>query len=277
MQHAFTSSEAFEPGPLAWSAALLLVVLPATAFAGHLEESDLRDDGLKLEVEDLEVERDDHRVTVDYEIDSSDWNRANRAGLSLWLGIFVEQGREGSGQWDLWYSVPLVSSDGAAEFPEYMELDRDHVVARLIAVSNGTLLSPGRGLFTDGSIYAAVRGNHADDHSHGDTDDPHIRRHVELEHRSSALYSVDIHLSFVGSLHQYGWYEASHGFHRMRLWLRRQSLLTEQFHRHLHRHHAHACNCGRQLGDGSIQRSHHHHGDRRHHHRSGRRIEIRIE
>lgn len=254
----------------------LVALLPAAAIAGHLDESDLREDGLELEVEDLEVERDDDRVRVEYDIDTGDWNRATDAGLSLWLGIFVENGRDGSGRWNLWHSMPLVSKDGSAEYPEYLDLERNHVVARLVAVSNGTLISPGHGLFTDGSMYVAVRGNHSDDHTHGKTRNSHIRRHIELEHRSSALYSVDIHLSYVGSLHKYQWYTPSYGFHRFRTWLQRQRLFTGAFHRHLHHHHRHTCTCGSSPFDNSARRKlrkHH-----RHHHSESRGgIEIKIE
>lgn len=250
----------------------LLVLFPAVGLAGHLDESDLREEGLELEIEDLEVDRDDHRLRVEYDIDSSDWQRAQRAGLSLWLGIFVERGDEGSGQWDLWYSMPLISEDGSAEYPNHMDLEREHVVARLVAVSNGTLLSPGHGLFTDGSIFVAVRGNHDDDHSHGDSNDTFVRRHVELEHRSSALYSVDTHLSFVGSLHQYQWFAPHYGFHQLRTWLQRQHLLTREFHRHLHHHHGHTCGCGGLQRETSSSSHGRHHRTGTHH-----RIEIRVE
>lgn len=239
----------------------LALVLPTTGFAWHVDEEKLREEGIELEVEDLEVELDSGRVEVDYRIDSSDWRKTVRSGLSMWLGVFVERGEESSGQWDLWYAMPMLAEDGSAHFPEYLELrDRDHVVVRFIGISNGSYLSPGHGVFADGSLYVAVRGNHRDDHSHRETDDPHIERHKQLEHRSSVLYSVDVQLSYSGSLHRFGWFQPAYGFYRLRHWLEQQHLLTDHFRRHIDHHHHDRVITGPRRG---VRHHHHHHHGRR--------------
>jgi len=261
------------PGRAVGAALAAVLVLFATdAAAFHFDEEELREEGLEIEIDELEVERDDGQIEIDYDLDGSDWRRAERAGLSLWFGVFVERGHDGSGNWNLWYSMPLLDDDGAVAYPEFRRLERDHVVVRIVAVSNGSLLYPGHGLFTDGSLYVAVRGNHEDDHSHGSTTNPHVQRHVDVAHGSKRFYTVETQLSFVGSLHRYQWFGPSYGFQHLRRTFRRQDLLTRRFHRHLHYHHGHTCGCGGFRHSGPHSRPHHSGG----HHRSGTHRPIRI-
>lgn len=228
---------------------------PVQTKAGHPDGDELRESGFEVEVETMEVETDRDRVSIDYAVDSGDRRRARRAGLSLWMGVFTS-GR--SSDWHLMYALPLVSDDGSAILPRYLTIGQDHVVVRLVAISNGHYLSPGSGLFADGSMYVGVDGQHEDDHSH-DGDGRFMRRHVELGHRTTALQSIDMKLSFVGTLHQFGWFAPRFGFHRFHTWFQRQSLLTQQFRRHLRRHHHHTCSVTTESG----RHRHGGHGHRR--------------
>ncbi|MFB6351486.1 MAG: hypothetical protein ABEK29_06825 [Bradymonadaceae bacterium] len=42
-----------------------------------------------MEVEQLE--RDDARIQVDFQIRQSHWQRNHRAGLSIWIGLFTDR------------------------------------------------------------------------------------------------------------------------------------------------------------------------------------------
>ncbi|GEM_PF-4534271 len=222
-------------------AAVCCLAWPSAALASSAKEEELRTEGMTVEVDHLEVERDEDFNTVElqWEIDAADFSEARRRGLAIWLQVDLFNGSfagEVPGEeWSTWRAIAVSDHDGSVQLPDDLTNSDKHVGVRVLAVSDGRHLPPLHALYGQTRLTVGVDPLHDDDHKH--VDDRAHAQHNEVNHGRSVYESTEVQLKHIGSLFRYDWFAPRYGYANLCQVFALQSLAHQRLHLYLSRHH----------------------------------------